>query len=84
MQYLLKKIMSWGEDNPGSLPLRKSSCDLQYVCCHTSYASGLYVPCAFSIMAFWCAVSVRARSLHCLPSDSCPDGTEAKKVLRVL
>lgn len=58
MWYLLKKIMSWGEDNPSSLPLRKHSCDLQYVCCHSSCAGGPYMPHAFSIMAFWRAVSV--------------------------
>lgn len=67
MYYLLKKIMSCGEDNPSSHPLRKSSCDLQYACCHTSYACGLYVPSAFSIMASWCAVSAEARSLLHLP-----------------
>lgn len=76
--------MSWGADNPSSLPLIKSSCDLHYVCCPTSYAGGLYVLCAFSTMAFWCAVSAGARSLLHLASDSCPDGTEAKKVLHVL
>lgn len=84
MWYLLKKIVSWGEDNPSSLPLRKSSCDLQYVCCHTSHAGGLYVPRAFSITAFWHAVSFGACALLRLPSDSCPDSTEAKKVLNVL